>query len=405
MKLICLAILMVLLTVPLSNLKAQRFFKHASAAKSSHPQPEARIPVAALGYMPPGMLPAFEYHALVGLYFIDANRLLFTFNAKGLLRRDDKCFTSSSQRILRAVVLDIPSGKVEKQADWELYDFADYLWNLGNGKFLLRRCSELYLVDSSLALHPIIEPSGSIAAVGFSPDRSVIVVEQASQQAAPPPDSAHPFEHPPAHKVDVEFIRMQPLAVIARAQIPVPAAMPIVNEGILEALISPHKRWTIDMQSFHGAARKIVTMRSTCMPRLTALTDAVVVAGICSGPDHARFQAFDMSGTLLWQIHPDWDRHLPRFLLTRNGAHFAIESLHANRPLAPLDPLSSKVIDANVIDVYDTQTGTRIGSLLTTPVYTAGKNADFSPDGTRMAVLRNGAIEIYTLDEIAKNRR
>jgi hypothetical protein len=35
------------------------------------------------------------------------------------------------------------------------------------------------------------------------------------------------------------------------------------------------------------------------------------------------------------------------------------------------------------------------------PILTAGQNVALSPDGTRFAVLRNGAIEIYDLPPVA----
>ena len=404
-KSICCALFLLALVLLPDKVGAQKFFKHAAKAKRSLLQPEVRIPVAALGYMTPGELPEFDDAALVGVYFIDANRLLFTFDTKGLLHRDDRCSTPDSQRIERAVVLDIPSGKVEKQADWELYDFADYLWNLGGGKFLVRRCSELYFTDSSLILHPFIQPSSAIETIGFSPDRSMLVLEQVAPGPATLPRTEFPFEHAPEHKVNVDFIRLHPPGMVGRSQIPAAVAIPIVDEGILEPLTAPHNRWTIDLQPFHGATRNILTLPSACPPRLTALTDEVIAAGTCSGSDDRSFQGFDMSGKLLWQIPVASDRHELRFLLTRNGAHFAIESLHATRPLAVLDPLDSKVIDANMLDIYDTLTGTRIGGLRMTPVYTAGKNADFSPDGTRIAVLRDGAIEIYSLNELTKSLR
>jgi hypothetical protein len=379
--------------------------KHPANQKSNLPQAEVRIPVADLGYRTPGTLPAFDHRAMVGVYFIDANRLLFTFDAKGLLHRDSRCSGADSQRVVHAVVLDIPTGKIEKQADWELYDFAGYLWSLGHGQFLLRQCLQLSLLDSTLALHPLIEPSSQIDSIGFSPDFSTLVIEQEAAGPVSLPKTDHPFEHPPAHKVDVEFVRLNPLAIVARLQIPLPATVPIVDQGILESLIAPHNRWTIDIQPFQGGDRKIVSLSSTCMPKLTPLTNTVIAAGTCAGSSDRSFQGFDVSGNLLWQIPLGSDRREPRFLLTRNGAHFAIESLHTNRPVAPLDPLSSKDIDADAIDIYDTLTGLRIGGLRTTPIYTAGQNADFSPDGTRLVVLHNGALEIYPLSELEKNRQ
>jgi hypothetical protein len=305
--------------------------------------------------------------------------------------------------MVRAVVLDIPSGKVEKQADWELYDFSDYLWSLGNGQFLLRRCSQLEIVGASLDPRPLIDPSGAVEAIGFSPDRSTVVVEEVSRKTSSPAKSTPSSAPPPAGNVDVEFIRLHPLGVVARARLPAPAVVPIVSTGILEALTAPHDRIVIDIQPFHGADRKIATLDSACLHGLTAITNEVIVAGTCSNSGDSMLQAFDLNGSFLWKF-PLGDRLDPRFLLTQNGAHFAIESLHTKHPSAPLDPLNREAIDAEVIDIYDTRTGVRIGGFRTTPAYTAGKNADFSPDGTRMAVLHDGAIEIYTLDELAKNR-
>jgi hypothetical protein len=385
------------------NLTAQ-LFQHGAKAKADPARAEVRIPVEALGYMAPGLMPAFESHALVGLHYIDASHLLFTFNVKGLLPRDNRCAGTETQRKVRAVVLDLPSGKVERQADWELYDTDDFLWSLGNGQFLLRSCSRLEIVGASLDPHPLIEPSGAVEDIGFSPDHSVVVVEQARQETSSPRKLAPSLQPSAAGKVDIEFIRLHPLEVIARSQIPVPGAVPIVATGILEALIGVREQWVIDIQPFHGAERKIVTIDSTCHPHLTPITNTVIVAGTCSRTGDRAFQAFDLNGTSLWQIQLGADHYGPRFLLTQNGAHFAIESLHATHPMAPLDPIDSKAIDAEVIDIYDTRTGVRIGGFRTTPVYTAGTNADFSPDGTRMAVLHNGAIEIYTLSELAKNR-
>jgi|GEM_PF-3176812 len=380
-----------------ATLSAGTFF---GKAQPPQPTPEVRISVAGLGYQPPGTLPAFEHAAIIGVYFMDESHLLFTFDAHGLLRRDDRCDRNGFQRKVDAVVLDIPSGRVEERTQWRLYDFGNYLWDLHDGRFLLRRCSEFDWVDGSLQLHPFFQPDGALQTVGFSPDRSTMVVEQAAPGPAVRPKSALPFEYPPAHKMDVKFIRLHPLAVIARAQLPRPAIVPIVHQGILEAPAAPHHRWAINLQPFRGKERTIATVDSACRPPLTALTSTVVVAEICSNSGERAFRAFDLNGTALWQIPLPPDLHEPRFLLSANGSHFAMESLHAGWPVAPLELLSGKGIDAEIVDIYNTRTGSRIGSLRTTPIYTAGQNAAFSPDGTRIAILRDGAIEIYALTQL-----
>ncbi len=395
-----------MLAIAVPNLRGERPGKSAKA-NAKIPQPEVKIPVGGLGYLAPGELPEFDYEAMVELHFIDATHLLFTFNVGGLMQRDQKCALSKVQRMVRAVVLDIPSGKVEKQTEWELFDFRDYLWGLGNGQFLLRRCSQLEILDSSLNPRPLVDAGGWIESIGFSPDRSVMVVEKDSQvdqkaSAAPKKQVFGPGERP-AQKVDADFIQIHPLQVIARAQLPEPGAILIVNQGILGVLVGKGNRWTTSLQLFHGSNRKMATFQSACRPRLTPVSESIILAQTCSAAGEPSFAGYDLTGLLLWRIPIGEDRQLPSFLLTRNGAHFAIEWLHTTHPLAALDPLNSKVIDAEILDIYDTTSGVLIGSLQTTPVYTAGKNADFSPDGTRIAVLHNGAIEIYSLNGLAKS--
>jgi hypothetical protein len=396
-------LMLTLLVFPVSNLTAQ-LFRHRAKVKASAVRPEVRIPVDALGYTVPGVMPAFDFHALVGLHYIDASHLLFTFDLKGLLPRDNRCSGANTQRMVRAVVLDLPSGKVEKQADWELYDLEDYLWSLGNGQFMLRSCSRLEVFGASLDPRPLIEPSGAIEAIGFSPDHSVAVVEQARQETSRPQNPMRPSEQTPAGKVDVEFIRLHPLGVIARARLAVPGIVPIVDTGILEVLTAPRGRWVVNIQPFQGADREIVTLDSFCRPTLTPVTNETIIATSCSAPGDIVLQGFDLNGSSLWRFPLGSDRHDARILLTENGEHFAIESLHIKQPLAQFDQISRDLIDSQAIDIYDTRTGTRIGGFRTTPVYTAGTNASFSPDGTRLAVLHDGAIEIYPLSELAKDR-
>ena len=356
--------------------------------------------------MPPEELPQFYDYALVELHFLDANHLLFAFNLPSLLKRDNNCPISDSQRLVRAVVLQLPSGHALKQADWELYDFTNYLWGLGDGQLLLRRCTQLNAVGADLELHPLIEASGAIQEISLSPDVSVAVVEAKVASAADAQDSGtipsileRDTMAPP---IRVDFIRMHPLEIIARTRIPLPGAIPITAQGIFEVLDAPHDRWVVNLQEFHGPQRQIATIHSLCTPAIRPITNNLFMAVTCPKADEKVYQGYDLQGLLLWQIPLREDQFIPQLIVIPQGAHFAIESLRLKRPHASLDPLTKDDIDGEDIDIYDTLTGVRTATFQTTPVYTAGRNVDFSPDGTRMAVLHNGAIEIYTLNELAK---
>lgn len=379
--------------------------RHTHRPTDNRVRPQVSIPVERLGYFPPKEQSSFDRYAVVSLHFIDAKHLLFAFGVKGLLRRGHPCDASGTQRMVRAVVLEIPSGNVDKQVDWDLYDFSDFLWKIGNGEFLFRRCTSLSIVGADLVPHPLIDAPGPIEAVTFSPDKSIAVVEVQRKRTQPPTSEAE-IDGPkgPRRPVDAVFLRLQPLHAIAVAHLPAPGIVPVIRQGFLETLTAKHHRWTINLHSFGGSDRSIATVRSYCQPDLTPIGNDIVVAAICPSKSSRIFQAYGLSGGTLWKIDLATDLYRPRFLLSAHGAHFGIESLHATRPIAVLDPLGEQNIDAEVLDIYDTGTGVHVGSLSTTPVYTAGRNMDFSPDGQHVAILRNGAIEIYSVNALAKNR-
>ncbi len=400
-----------------SRIQAQK--SHPPPARAYDIRPPVPIPIAELGYRPPGELPAFSYYSLVNLQFIDANHLLFVFNTTGLLHRDSDCSKTDSERLMRAVVLEIPSGRVEKQAEWELYDFSEFLWPLPEGRFALRRCSQLEQVDASLIPRPFINLEGTLEEVLFSPDRSVVLVEEkpephlpkpqptksGSRSLVPPSPTPPVAADTPAQMLNLDFIRINPLAVIAHSHAPLPVTIPILPQGFLQTLGAPHDRWMVTLQPFEGVQRQVAVIHSICAPQLTAITNSVFLVSMCPNSNQIGYQAYSIQGTLVWQRMEPPNRYSPRFLLAQNGAHFAIETLHATRPLAALDPLNNESIDAQIIDIYDTMTGTLIASVPVSPIYTGGRNADFSPDGTRLAVLEDGAIEIYDLNTLEKVQR
>jgi len=376
-----------------------------------------RIPVYGLGYQPPGELPAFQYYSLVSLNYVDAHSLLFTFNTTGLVTRDTQCSVQDSERLVRAMVLDVPSGKVLRQTVWKLYDFSNFLWELGNGQFLMRRCSQLYRVGASLSPAPFVDLGISLVALGLSPDRSILLVEgeppekpAATKQQGTGGSMLSQMEESmlaeqPKPELDLDFIRIHPLGVIARSKAPFAVDMPILSDGFLETIGGLQHKWDVVEQSYQNVQRQVATIQSFCAPPLTAITNKIFVAQVCSRSNQRAFQGFNTTGALLWQLPFNPDRVRPRFMWTQDGAHFAIETLHASHPRAALDPLNSETIDAEILDIYDTLTGTLLASIRITPVYTSGQNVAFSPDGTHIAVLREGAIEIYALDALAKERQ
>ena len=396
-------VLMGLLSAGLHGQTAQP----AADANQNQLHPQVRIPVVPLGYLPPGDLPAFYYYAMVELHFIDADHLMFAFNMPGLLKRDDNCPDSDVQRMVQAVVFQLPSGRVLKQANWELYDFMDFLWGLGDGKLLLRRCNQFDSIGADLDPQVLIRGSiGTVEDVSFSPDHSMVVVQEKVKPDAEDKDSgAVPSvlaQETEAQRTNVSFIQLNPLRMIGRAEIPVPSEIPVIANGLFEVLTAPQDQWVVNLQVFHQAERQIATIHSLCPPAVQTISNTVFMATTCSKNDQKTTLGYNTQGTLLWKIALAPNQYNPQLIPIPNGSHFAIESLRLKHPRAALDPLTKEDVAGEDIDIYDTLSGVRVATFQTSPAYTGGRNVDFSPDGTRMAVLHDGAIEIYSLSDLAK---
>ena len=401
------ALVLVLLGLLSAVLHGQTAQPAPAAEANQNPiHPEVKIPVGPLGYLPPGNLPAFYYYAMVELHFIDADHLMFAFNTPGLLKRDDNCPDSDVQRMVHAVVFQLPSGQVLKQADWKLYDFMDFLWGLGDGTLLLRRCNRFESIGADLDPQVLIQGIGIVEDVSFSPDHSMVVVQEKVKPSAEDKDSGGVpsvlAQATEAQRTNVSFIQLHPLHMIGRAEIPVPSAIPAIANGLFEVLTAPHDQWVVNLQVFHGAERQIAAIHSLCPPAVQTISDTVFMATTCSKSDQKTSQGYNIQGSLLWQIAFAPDQYYPRLIRIPNGSHFAIESLRLKHPHAALDPLTNEDVAGEDIDIYDTLSGARIATFQTSPAYTGGRNVDFSPDGTRMAVLHDGAIEIYSLSDLAK---
>lgn len=368
--------------------------------------PEVKIPVVPLGYLPPGDLPAFSYYAMVELHFIDEDHVIFAFNTPGLLKRDDNCPNADVQRMVRAVVFQLPSGRIVRQADWELYDYMDFLWGLGDGKLLLRRCNQLEKIGVDLDPQVLIKAVGTIEDVSFSPDHSLVVVqEKVTPDAADKDSAALPSvlaQETEGTITNISFIRLNPLSLIGRSKSEVPLAIPVIGNGIFETLTAPHDQWDVNLHIFHQAERQVGTVQSLCQPLIQTISNTVFMATTCSKDGRKPLAGYDLQGSLLWQISLAPNQYRPRLIRISNGSHFAIESLRLTHPHAAMDPLTKAEVEGEDIDIYDTVTGQRVATFMTSPAYTGGRNVDFSADGQRMAVLHDGAIEIYSVSELIK---
>ncbi len=371
------------------------------AVPAAELKPTLRIPVAPLGYLPPGAFYITYRLSSAAMGFFDDDRLLFTFQTSGLMKRLPG--DQGGDQEIRAVVLDAHTGQVLKQAQWRLRDREPYLWPFTGGRFLLRIGNTLYLLGPSLQWTPWLRTPDTLRLVEISPQRKWMVVEYddpSKAHAGPTLEGGAGMQMP----VKVAFLPVGSRKPVAVSEMNQPAEVPLIGDGLLEMVEGKGLgSWVMREVPFGGTPQLVGSVHSFCRPKGQPLSDTVALVTWCSQADNGQpVFAVNLAGSELWQ--DTWQQKYvwPYFDFAENGSRFAYESVEINVPMSIVGSmLDQDEIVGQMVGVYDTETGRLVLVRDVSPVLTAGQNVALSPDGRRFAVLRHGAIEIYDLPPVS----
>ena len=139
---------------------------------------------------------------MLTLHFIGDKHLLVTFEARALLKRIPGDPPDDQDRNIRALLLELPSGRILARTDWRLHDRGQYLWNLGHGRFLLRLHNTLTTIaplanlSASEPFHqrPFLDVVGrQIGTLLLTPGADVLTIETKAPKTASPDSQAPQF--------------------------------------------------------------------------------------------------------------------------------------------------------------------------------------------------------------------
>ncbi len=370
------------------------------------PKPAARIELSALGYREPSRLDRLnEDEASLSLQFVDANHVLLVFNRKGILQRLRDCPPDHDDRMMHAVVLELPGGKVVKEADWYLHDRRRFLWQLGPGKLLLRKGNELYSVDSTLHETRLMSSSRNLLSVSVTPDATQIVVVTAA------PDASKATKPTSASPTPTGFVAQFLDATTLEPQRSVPLTEPVhltaISAGYSD-LVHKGDVWMLRFGAGAGKRRNLVRVRSHVVPDVLYSSNNSFLIGRCPtvNCDYS-VTAFSLTGHRLWQQHWPRYRFFPAISHSADNSRFAVSSLQLapystektnNDPKNELGALLPDAAEVDVfqqtVQVFDTATGDVALSVPVSPAV-IGENFAFSLDGRHLAVLEGSAMEWF----------
>jgi hypothetical protein len=370
------------------------------------PKPEERIEVEPVGYRPPGALYMLSERAFTSLDFIDAHHLLFTFHLPRLMQREAHPDRRDNDQVIKAVVLGLPGGNTVTSTEWRMHDRARYLWSLGDGRFLVRERNSFYMTDASLKLHPYLEIPTSILTTDVSPDGHTLVVEHEYEKHSPDQHTrltqqAEQFgDSPPPEDTQVTLINVASREVLAALRTDLPVHIPVTANGYVSVAKDKTGKVTdqyvVRFLPFQGDPAVLGRVASTCIPHEYFLNQKALMIESC-GPRSADvyLDAWTTEGKKLWNGQREGRLVWPNFAFAPNGGRFAESLLSVSHDVDLLDSITDEDVRGQVVQVYDSGSGALLLAVGASPVLAAGQNFALSADGERLAVLHDGAIEIY----------
>jgi hypothetical protein len=380
--------------------------------------PAFTIPVAALGFTAPGAIYLGHRFSLASLDFLSDDHLLFTFRVPGLIRRENGHKPGEDERQIRAVVVEVKTGRVEAQALWTVHDRSRYLWMLKDGHFLLRDRDGLEQGDISLILKPFLQFPGSVEWLEMDPQQQYMVTnstEPAKVEAKPgqvdSPSAAAVTMEADAQKTSlpsdpnasdppdtvVRILERATGKVMLVSRVRSSVHLPINADGYLERLRGNGQMWMINMNYFTGGSRILAHVESYCFPVFDFISQSEILVSGCTSWGGTHLGAFTTDGRRLWEEDVTSSECWPIAAMSPDGSRMAYETLEVSRPVNNYNPIDSNDVKGQLVRIINAADGAVALEAAASPQLDMGGNVAISPGGRRVAVLSDGAIQVFEL--------
>ena len=396
-------------------------------ALAKGPEPPLRIPLESLGFQP--LSPEFLLNgsSMLTLHYVDDKHLLVTFVVHRLIPRLANEPADDQDRVVDALLLELPSGHVLTRTTWHLHDHAQYLWSLGHGHFLLRIRDTLtsfaplanLSTSDPFAQQPfLISTERRLAAIILSPEDDLLIIE--SIKRTPPakkpltdlfgPGTPSAPELKERDRVQINFYRLRVgddggpvqrrFAGVVQAQST--GDIPVSTAGYLAVVDQGRQHWAFDFHSFAGKTDELAPFDSTCSPAPLFVTHSEFIAFGCkSGQTRQMLGGFNVRGEQMWQQGLFGDFISPSMAFAPAGGRFALSRIMLRSSAIADQPISSDQVSTQSVVVYQIDSGKQLLRADCSPIERAGQNFALSPDGMSLAVVHADAIELYSLPPLS----
>jgi hypothetical protein len=384
-----------------------------AAAAATHDAPALRIPLEPMGYQQPVADLMAAGSPMLTVDFVDNNHLLVTFGVRRLMKREVDPPPDDDDRTIGARLVELPSGKMLARTEWRLHDRAQYLWNLGHGRFLLRVRDSLTLLAPMASADPedqfqgvpLLKIGRHVVGLMVSSDKGLLTVETTSRAARAgeaTDENGGPLTPTDPVPVQINFYRLKNdgdgaggLAVVSAGAIRTrtTVALPMTTAGLLEVLNGGKNAWMFNFDEHAGKVNELAEWDTSCFPHATFVGPSEFVAFGCRGSDDKpEFAGFNLKGEEMWQQTFYESYVSPTFAFAPAAGRFALGRTMTAGELSADSLVSSSAVTGQDVRVYQSYSGKQLLRIDCSPVQRAGQNFALSTDGLQLAVIRQAVV-------------
>ena len=178
--------------------------------------------------------------------------------------------------------------------------------------------------------------------------------------------------------------------------------LPATGAGHLAIVDQGRQQWAFDFHPYHGDVKQLAPFDSSCRPTVQFVSSSEFVSFGCHGGNSPQvLGGFNMRGEEMWEQNLFSDFVALSFAFAPSSGRFALGARPRRLCRGRLNSDHTDAFTEQTVIVYQTESGKQILHVDCSPVARAGQNFALSPDGMKLAVIRENAVQIYTLPPLS----
>lgn len=372
----------------------------SALVSSAGPAPQQTIALDRLGYQ---RLKSAEMHDLefgAASAFLGEDHLLFTFHPHTLVKREKGDRPEDQPHVVRAILFDIKSGRVERTAEWRVRRDEQYLWVVDGEHIVVNDGGRLRWFGRGLHETQSLKLDGPLAWLRMSPDRKhyAVGVVQELHTREEHADLAKADAAGPEEQVRVELLDGQ-LKIEDEAVASSRAMPPVLLDGG-RAELRRARGDVYYLREFawnrSGEPRDFARMQSSCVPKVKSLSgDLVMAEGCDKGSNDHWLRVFREDGSPVLKSVVHWREFSPLTAEDGEGGLFAMTTAEGGGEYVPGSVFHGTDLFRETVRVHRAIDGREIFATHMRFPLPANQPVAFAPGGGQVAVIDGDEILIY----------